>query len=233
MRRETSNRLRFILEELIPPALKDSALFRFLATRIWGRHIVDLADFRRRAPFVSAEEYETLYRTHPRVHEGSDNSEACIRKIIQNLAGHSVCDIGCGTGLLLQRIRDERGQDFQRLVGVDFILPNGEPPDRIEMIAAQIESLPFADGEFDTVVCTHVLEHILDYRKALSELRRIARRRLIIVVPRERETRYTFNPHLHFFAYPETLLRALIPIPRQYECVDVHRDIYYQEDITR
>ena len=76
MRRETTNRLRFVLEELIPPILKDSTLFRWLATSIWGRHIVELADFRRRAPFVSAEEYAALYRAHPRVHEGTDNSEA-------------------------------------------------------------------------------------------------------------------------------------------------------------
>ncbi|MGQ0502701.1 MAG: class I SAM-dependent methyltransferase [Panacagrimonas sp.] len=229
MRRETSNWLRFILEELVPPVVKDSALFRVPAARIWGQHIVDLADFRRRAPFVTAEEYEAIYRAHPRVHNQTDNSESCLAKILDNVVGESVCDVGCGTGYLLTRIQNRNGSNLKRLVGVDFVLDDPLLPG-IEMLPAKVEALPFADGEFDTVICTHVLEHILDYRLALSELRRVARRRLIIVVPRERETRFTFNPHLNFFAYPETLLRALIPIPAQYECVDIQRDLYYRED---
>lgn len=232
MRRETSNRLRFILEELLPPALKDSFLFRWLASWVWGQHIIDLAEFRRRAPFVSDKEYEAVYRLHPRVHAGTDNSEACIRKIAGDMRGDSICDVGCGTGYLLERLRALGGVECRRMVGVDFVLPEKPPSPGIELISAKIESLPFADGEFDTVICTHVLEHILDYRKALAELRRIARRRLIIVVPRERESRYTFNPHLNFFAYPETLLRALVPIPPRYECLDIGRDIYYREDLT-
>ena len=42
-------------------------------------------------------------------------------------------------------------------------------------VAARIETLPFDDGAFDTVICTHVIEHVLEYRQAIAELRRIAR----------------------------------------------------------
>ena len=35
----------------------------------------------------------------------------------------------------------------------------------------------------------------------------------IIVVPREREGIYTFNPHLNFFPYRHSFLRAMIPVP--------------------
>ena len=65
----------------------------------------------------------------------------------------------------------------------------------------------------------------------LAELRRIARKRVIIVVPREREYRYTFNPHFNFFPYPHSFLRAVHPVPSRYECIDIGRDIYYREDI--
>jgi ubiquinone/menaquinone biosynthesis C-methylase UbiE len=93
-----------------------------------------------------------------------------------------------------------------------------------------IEKLPFADRAFDTVVCTHVIEHILDYRAAIAELRRITGRRLIIVVPRERESIYAFNPHFNFFPYRHSFLRAMIPVPAQNLCLDVGRDIFYMED---
>ena len=64
-------------------------------------------------------------------------------------------------------------------------------------------------------MCTHVIEHILDYRAAIAELRRITGRRLIIVVPRERESIYAFNPHFNFFPYRHSFLRAMIPVPPQ------------------
>ena len=94
-----------------------------------------------------------------------------------------------------------------------------------------IERLPFSDRAFDTVVCTHVVEHILDYRAAIAEIRRIAARRLIIVVPREREGLYSFNPHFNFFPYKHSFLRAMIPVPQQHICIDAGRDIFYMEDL--
>lgn len=33
--------------------------------------------------------------------------------------------------------------------------------------------LPFSDGEFDLVICNHVLEHIVDDKKAMSEIYRV------------------------------------------------------------
>jgi len=80
------------------------------------------------------------------------------------------------------------------------------------------------------VISTHVIEHVLEYREAIAELRRIAKKRLIIVVPRERESRYTFNPHFNFFPYTHSFLRAVHPVPANYVCEDIGRDIFYSED---
>jgi SAM-dependent methyltransferase len=228
MNREMTNRIRYVIEDILPPVLRDSQLFRGVAKLAWGSHIDHLADFRERAPFLTAEEYADLYRKHPRVHEGTDNSEACIKRILQSLKGDSVCDVGCGTGALLSRIKASRS--FERLTGVDFVIDDAAKLEGIEYVAAKIENLPFADGEFDTVVCTHVIEHVLEYREAIAELRRITRKRLIIVVPRERESRYTFNPHFNFFPYTHSFLRAAHPVPARYVCEDIGRDIFYSED---
>lgn len=229
MRRETTNRIRFVLEDVVPPVLRDSALFRAAASMAWGNHISDLARFRERAAFLTDQEYEDLYRKHPRVHEETDNSEACIRAILSDIVGDSVCDVGCGTGALLRRIRDAR-PDVQRLTGVDFVIDPEARDTGIEYLAEKVEALPFADGAFDTVICTHVIEHIVDYRAAIAELRRVTRRRLIIVVPREREYRYTFNPHLNFFPYTHSFLRAMMPVPEAHVCREIRRDIYYYEE---
>jgi 2-polyprenyl-3-methyl-5-hydroxy-6-metoxy-1,4-benzoquinol methylase len=229
MNRETTNRIRFVIEDVLPPFLRDSALFRQAASLVWGKHITKLAKFRERAPFLTAAEYEDLYREHPRVHAGTDNSQACIDRIVTSIAGESVCDVGCGTGALLNHIKADN-PGLTRLTGVDFVVDDAASIEGVEYVAAMIESLPFADGEFDTVVCTHVIEHVLEYRQAIAELRRIARRRLIIVVPREREYRYSFNPHFNFFPYTHSFLRAVHPVPTRHVCVDIGRDIFYMED---
>ena len=232
MRRETSNRIRFVLEELTPPIVKDSAFFRWLGTLAYGPYIQHMADFRKRAPFLTEEEYAKLYKEYPHVHSGTDNSEACLAQVTRDVVGDSVCDVGCGTGYLLKHIKTNSAKQFRRLVGIDFNVPSSSPAVGIELIEGKIEKLPFKDKEFDTVVCTHVIEHILDYRTAIAELRRIPARRLFIIVPMERETIYTFNPHFNFFPYPHSFLRAMFPVPETYFCNKIGRDIYYREDIS-
>jgi ubiquinone/menaquinone biosynthesis C-methylase UbiE len=84
-------------------------------------------------------------------------------------------------------------------IGVDIAPPLASVP--FEMLSADITALPFTDHSFDIVLCTHALEHIRNPQKALAELIRVARRRLIIVVPRQREYRYTVDLHVNFFPY--------------------------------
>jgi SAM-dependent methyltransferase len=54
-----------------------------------------------------------------------------------------------------------------------------------------ITKMTFSDGEFRTVICSHVLEHIPEDRKALSELARIVRPggHLLVQVPLDLESR--------------------------------------------
>lgn len=229
MKKETTNRIRFWIEDVMPAIVRDSALFRWAATRAFGDSIVKLAEFRKRIVYITDEEYEEIYQNTPAMHEHGDNTAASNAELVKNIVGDSVCDVGCGTGNLLAHIQSQRS-DVKRLVGVDFTFDDAEALPGIEFIESKIESLPFNDNEFDTVVCTHVVEHILEYRKAIAELRRITRKRLIIITPREREYYYTFNAHLNFFPYPHSLLRAMHPVPPIHTCFDIKRDLYYQED---
>src|SRR3546814_3136082 len=78
MRRETTNAIRTVLEEVLPPFVRDSAAMRWLFRRHWGRLVDDLEDFRARIPFVTPEEYRDVYARLPRVQSETDNSRACI-----------------------------------------------------------------------------------------------------------------------------------------------------------
>lgn len=219
------------MEELVPGILRDTRLFNFLLRLAGGAHVDALAEFRRRAPFLTPEEYRALYAAHPRVHSDTDNSAACIELIRQNAIGPEICDVGCGTGYLLNVLARSPTLKDCRFTGIDFVLGETQGGPNIALRECDIMQMPFADRSFDTVICTHVLEHILDVRAALAELRRITRRRLILVVPREREFEYNFNPHFHFFPYPHSFLRVLFPIPDSHQIRSVGRDFFYMEDV--
>ena len=154
----------------------------------------------------------------PRIQDETDNSADCLEAIAERVTPGRVCDVGCGTGYLLNYLQGRPALADRELTGVDFII---EPQtaaasscDPFRRRADRAAAVP--DRHFDTVICTHVLEHILDIGAAIHELRRVCARRLIVVVPLEREYRFTFNPHLHFFPYPHSFLRHIIPVPPNY-----------------
>ena len=59
MKRETVNFVRYLLEEWIPPALRDSPPMRWLFRAYWGRFVDDLEAFRANIHHVTPEEYAT------------------------------------------------------------------------------------------------------------------------------------------------------------------------------
>jgi ubiquinone/menaquinone biosynthesis C-methylase UbiE len=232
MKRESVNVIRYVLEEWIPPALRDSRLMRFAFRRYWGGFVDDLEKFRANIHRVTDAEYADIYRRMPRIQEHTDNSDACVDRIAALTLPGEVIDVGCGTGFLLSAIAKKASPAPRVFTGVDFQIEPGLATrlPEVRLFEASVESLPFADRQFDTVICTHVLEHVLDIGRAIGELRRVVNRRLIVVVPLEREYRFTFNPHVHFFPYPHSFLRHILPVPASARCEVIGRDLLYVED---
>jgi SAM-dependent methyltransferase len=49
------------------------------------------------------------------------------------------------------------------------------PAGRLALVQGDIDRLPFPDRSFNKILCSHVLEHVLDDRAVLSEIRRLLR----------------------------------------------------------
>jgi ubiquinone/menaquinone biosynthesis C-methylase UbiE len=179
---------------------------------------------------MDAEEYASFYAAITPIHGECDLNRACLDRIVAELAGTSILDAGCGRGHLAGVIA--RDDPARTVVGADLAPPAAAGPANVSFVEGWLGRLPFADRSFDTVLCTHTLEHILDLDGALADLRRIARRRLILVVPREREARYPLNLHVHFFPYAHTFLNRIGAPEGRFACEVLQGDIYYREDLA-
>ncbi|HYW17561.1 MAG TPA: class I SAM-dependent methyltransferase [Allosphingosinicella sp.] len=224
------NAVRFVLEDLLPPALRDSRLFLPVMYLVWGRDARRFIAFRERARTMSREEYAGFYAAITPIHGECDLNRACIERILEETEGKSVLDAGCGRGHLARLIAE--ADPGASVVGADLAPPDLEGPANLSFVEGWLGRLPFADKSFDTVVCTHVLEHLPDLDGALADLRRIARRRLILVVPRERESKYPLNLHVHFFPYAHSFLNRIAAPEGRFACEVLQGDIYYREDMA-
>jgi 2-polyprenyl-3-methyl-5-hydroxy-6-metoxy-1,4-benzoquinol methylase len=148
---------------------------------------------------------------------------------VQLKAGTRVLDAGCGGGRHLCEPFRTAGVD---VAGVDLkwedlcktrgylSLMAGETSGRWVVSQADVTKLPFADGSFDIVICSEVLEHIEDNRSAVRELVRVLKPGgdLVVTVPRFWPERicwaisraYHNEPGGHIRIYRKTELMALL-----------------------
>lgn len=95
-----------------------------------------------------------------------------------------VLDFGCGRGSLVHFLRENGteayGLELNSPVIQTHMLPEVAPA--ITLYDGRFPS-PFSDGQFRSIMCSEVLEHITGYVSAIEEIVRIARDRVIFTVP--------------------------------------------------
>jgi 2-polyprenyl-3-methyl-5-hydroxy-6-metoxy-1,4-benzoquinol methylase len=196
--RRVTTVVRRLLDDYLPPVVREwRPLNRWMATRFHGPAF-DL-DFKERAFAMSPREIAEAYAVFDAggARYRDTDTTAGQRAAIVEAARGRVLEVGCGNGAVAAQLA-AAGHD---VVAVDVTLGSAHETARragCTAALAGLPALPFADRAFDTVVCAHTLEHIPDLWRAAAELRRVARR-VIVVVPRQRYYRYTVDYHLHFF----------------------------------
>jgi SAM-dependent methyltransferase len=104
-------------------------------------------------------------------------------------APDSILDVGCGEGVLTEEWAERLGD--RRIVGIDLDDPklrtewDKRSRPNLEYRVEEATSLSFEDDEFDMATAIEVLEHVPEPVATLAEMARVARRRLLVSVPRE------------------------------------------------
>ncbi len=225
--RNFTNIFNWILDNVIPPFLRDSRIvmtpfFMLLFRKKYHRFM----DFKENVLNLDSngviEYYEELSSYH--INRKTDLNKKSINFILNNIEGQRVLDISCGKGFLANEIVKKHNVN---VVGVDFIISEEMKTSKNpEFIESFIENIPFPDNHFDTVISTHTLEHVVNIHEAINELRRVTKNKLIIVVPKQRNYKFTFDLHLHFFPYKHSVLSLM---NNKGSCVCLQNDWVYYE----
>lgn len=91
----------------------------------------------------------------------------------------SVLEVGCGTGAVMRKIREENKNRKIILYGVDIdqqALKYANKKSKYLLIAGNGERLPFRDNFFDLVYCHYFLLWVKDPAKILQEMHRVLKR---------------------------------------------------------
>lgn len=160
----------------------------------------------------------------------------------KNPAGTRFLDAGCGDGYVLQETAKHFRHSPPAWFGTDISPYKAERASvrlraAAQIAVANVEGLPFADGSFDTIVCTEVMEHLLRVENGIGELLRVCRPggRVILSTPSKHAVFFSFaNPFTWLEAVVGLYLPALLPPfhnlehPGDPESV-VHRAFTYAE----
>jgi 2-polyprenyl-3-methyl-5-hydroxy-6-metoxy-1,4-benzoquinol methylase len=193
-----------------------------------GKKVSLYMDFKKLAWKMSEQEFLQVYRELDcrATDRPTDLNQKSIDRMLAVIdpSATSLLDVACGRGEWLRIVQKEKRLQVTGCDVFDQSLTQGYSYQQ-----GMIEALPFADNAFDVVTCNHTIEHLRDLDKAISELKRVAKKQLIIVTPRQRYFYYTMDLHLHFFPLKEDLERV-IGIENS-ECINCGGDWCYSARI--
>jgi SAM-dependent methyltransferase len=123
--------------------------------------------------FASEERLAKRNEISRRLARGEHPEESAFRAVAE-VRPRRVLDVGCGTGELAVRIKQELGAE---VVAVDISPRMVEltKEQGVEALVADVEELPFEDASFDCVSACWVLYHAPDVHRAIAECERVLR----------------------------------------------------------
>lgn len=110
-----------------------------------------------------------------------------VRLIDKFVIGEKILDVGCGTGVYVDYLVS-KGFDAYGLDFVSQFIKEAKKSKKGTFVKGEAEKLPFRDHEFNTVILFNILEHG-DDEKLLGEAKRVAKKRILVIVPKEVDRR--------------------------------------------
>ena len=150
-------------------------------------------DMQRWKAYYEAEE-EAGYRGYT---DDQPRFRTCLKLVGRGFG--SLLDAGCGEGHWLQYLSKRFPE--AKYTGIEIAANRAaKAQDRlpgVRILRGEVAIIPFPSDSFDVVTCMEVLEHVPDWSAVLTELIRVAKKRVFLTVPYRQKVPYEICIHCH------------------------------------
>lgn len=124
--------------------------------------------------YKSKEGYDLYAKYYEKDYEYLNSFEKdSVFIFLGDLKRKKVLDIGCGTGRLIGFMNDRGAEITACDISEEMLNIVRKKFPKIETVNAEIEELPFKDGDFDVAVAAFVIVHLKDLDEAFEEVYRV------------------------------------------------------------
>lgn len=207
------------IRKLIPEPIKD--ILSYVNQHLFARKTIQkklgswfIVDFRKIYKNFTSDDWIKVYDDFWKISNNDCVAETDSKIIKQHLEiGEKILEIGCGAGLLAIDL----AKSGYLVTAVDISTEalkkakSNAASENVNLVFEQgfAENLPFQDKCFDSIVCCHTLEHVSDLEKSLAEFKRVAKNKIIILVPKQKFRLYAEHYHTYFFTKKEDIVKAV------------------------
>ena len=161
---------------------------------------IDFTDFKRKVWTMTDGEFYRAYDEAFRQIGFFDYTLTNLDYFKDWLKG-DLLEVGCASGQTLKAVKPFCG----RCVGVDVSKYSIEKAKtlNVKVLWADAEKrLPFQDKEWETVLIGHTLEHMRNPERAVEEIKRVCRDRVIVLIPLQDESQRWKKTNMHIQFWP-------------------------------
>ena len=98
-----------------------------------------------------------------------------VKRMLGNVKGKKILDIGCGTGRLMRYLIDSGAEVVAADLSAAMLAKAQKNFRGVKTVKADIRDLPFEDESFDIVIAAFVIVHLKKLDKAFDEVYRVTK----------------------------------------------------------
>jgi hypothetical protein len=223
-RREITGNIMYYLDLLLPPLIRNSFIFsKIFKLEKFKSDIITQNQEIIKNYYTSSSLVEAMTRKS----DLSKKSLNMIKDVVAVGNYKKICDLGGGNFFLKNNLELSFGIDVDVL---DFNYSDKNYKNDEYNLEEKLYNIE--DNSFDLCISTHTIEHLLNSKQFLNEMKRISSKAILLVFPKQIPYEPTPDTHINFYPYKFEVEKLFGKIEnKQKQLIDLKYDWFYFEKL--